>query len=133
MLNNDITDTGVDEQYFVVNWESLGVHHEVNLCPDGDKIKLSELNKSEYVANYLKWRFTRGTSEQYSAFSEGIDELVPLKLLRRRFDERELDLVVSGLGLMVNHSITKTVFILARHNLHFNFREVRTGYSPKRH
>jgi len=98
MLTNDITDTGVDEQFFVVNWESLGVRHEFNLCPDGDKVKLSEQNKSEYVASYLKWRFTRGTAEQYSAFSEGIDELVPLKLLRRRFDERELDLVVSGLA-----------------------------------
>ena len=98
MLNNDITDTGVDEQYFVVNWESLGVNHEHLLCPNGDQIKLSESNKSDYINKYLTWRFTRGTKEQYDSFISGLSEIVPISMLRDKFDDRELELVVSGLG-----------------------------------
>ena len=98
MLNNDITDTGVDEQYFVVNWESLGVNHEHLLCPNGDQIKLSESNKSEYINKYLTWRFTRGTDSQYNSFISGLSEIVPISMLREKFDDRELELVVSGLG-----------------------------------
>jgi hypothetical protein len=98
MLNNDITDTGVDEGFFVVNWESLGVNHEHLLKPNGDSIKLSEENKREYVKLYLKWRFKRGTHEQYHSLEEGISEVVPISLLRSKFDEKELELVITGLG-----------------------------------
>ena len=98
MLNNDITDTGVDEQYFVVNWEGLGVNHEHLLCPAGDQMRLSEENKGEYVSNYLRWRFTRGTGEQYDSFIAGLTEVVPIPMLQKRFDNRELELVISGLG-----------------------------------
>ena len=84
------------------------------MCPNGDQKKLCEENKQEYVDFYLKWRFTRGTREQYKALIQGIDEVVPLEMLTKRFDHKELELVISGLGKILNspdqyihHSRTK--------------------------
>ena len=50
---------------------------------------------------YLKWRFTRGTKDQYKALIQGIDEVVPLEMLAKRFDHKELELVISGLGMII--------------------------------
>ena len=50
---------------------------------------------------YLKWRFTRGTKDQYKALIQGIDEVVPLEMLAKRFDHKELELVISGLGMIL--------------------------------
>ena len=79
-----------------------GVQQEDFLCPNGDQKKLCEENKQEYVDFYLKWRFTRGTREQYKALIQGIDEVVPLEMLTKRFDHKELELVISGLGKILN-------------------------------
>lgn len=79
ILHNDITDSGLgmkllkivlshvicmnnvlDEQYFVVNYDSFGLTKEEPLCPSGDQIKLSEENKNDYVEKYISWRFNKG-------------------------------------------------------------------------
>ena len=78
-----------------------GVQQEDLLCSNGDDKKLCEANKQEYVDLYLKWRFTRGTKDQYKALIQGIDEVVPLEMLAKRFDHKELELVISGLGMTI--------------------------------
>jgi len=50
----------LDEQYFVVNYDSFGLTKEEPLCPSGDQIKLNEENKNDYVEKYISWRFNKG-------------------------------------------------------------------------
>ena len=54
--------------------------------------------KIRYVEHYINWRFKKGTREQFNALTTGLNDIVPIKLLKSRFDEKELDLVISGLG-----------------------------------
>ena len=46
---------------------------------------------------YVNWRFMRGIEAQFRALQRGVAELVPEALLKP-FDERELELIISGLG-----------------------------------
>ena len=43
----------------------------------------------------------RGTAEQFKALHRGLDEIVPSKLLKKYFNEKELELVVTGLGTVL--------------------------------
>jgi len=96
-LDNPIAGV-LDDQYFVVNSDVFGQTREEPLCPGGDRIKLNEENKVDYVEHYIKWRLNHGTAEQFTALHRGLDEIVPIKLLRKYFDDKELELVVTGLG-----------------------------------
>ena len=88
----------LDDQYFVVNSDVFGQTREEPLCDGGDQKKLSENNKQEYVDMYIKWRFNRGTTDQFNTLSKGLNEIVPIQLLKKHFNEKELELVVTGLG-----------------------------------
>ena len=57
-----------------------------------DRLKLQE----EYVNMMVSWRFTRGVEEQFKAFLEGFNEIVPIQWLQY-FDERELELILVGI------------------------------------
>jgi Ubiquitin-protein ligase len=46
---------------------------------------------------YVNYRFMRGIEQQFLALQKGFTELIPSQLLRP-FDERELELVIGGLG-----------------------------------
>lgn len=46
---------------------------------------------------YIQFRFKDGIEKQFNALQKGFHELIPPHLLKN-FDERELELLVSGLG-----------------------------------
>lgn len=46
---------------------------------------------------YVNYRFMRGIEQQFLALQKGFTELIPSQLLRP-FDEREMELVIGGLG-----------------------------------
>lgn len=46
---------------------------------------------------YVNYRFMRGIEQQFLALQKGFTEIVPAQLLRP-FDERELELIIGGLG-----------------------------------
>lgn len=46
---------------------------------------------------YVQWRFRAGIEKQFLAVQRGFNELLPTHLLKM-FDEKELELVTSGLG-----------------------------------
>ena len=46
---------------------------------------------------YIQFRFKDGIEKQFNALQKGFHELIPPHLLKD-FDERELELLVSGLG-----------------------------------
>jgi len=97
ILDNDVVENGLDDQPFTVDWDVLGEQKTANLCPNGDQITLTELNKADYVALYVAWRLSRDTSEQLEALKSGLFELVPSSFLSI-FDSRELELVLCGLA-----------------------------------
>ncbi|XP_011501087.1 PREDICTED: E3 ubiquitin-protein ligase Su(dx) [Ceratosolen solmsi marchali] len=92
---NNIDECGL-ELYHSVDFEILGqvIHHE--LKDGGDKIKVIEDNKEEYLRLMTEWRMTRGIEEQTKAFLEGFNSVVPLEWLKY-FDERELELMLCGM------------------------------------
>ncbi|KAJ8726296.1 hypothetical protein PYW07_000994 [Mythimna separata] len=93
--DNNIDECGL-EMWFSVDFEVLGqvIHHE--LKPSGDKERVTEVNKEQYLQLVTQWRMTRGIEEQTSAFLDGFNEVVPLEWLKY-FDERELELMLCGM------------------------------------
>lgn len=93
--DNNIDEVGL-ELWFSVDFEVLGqiIHHE--LKDNGDKEKVTEENKEEYLSLMTEWRMTRGIEEQTKTFLEGFNEVVPLEWLKY-FDERELELMLCGM------------------------------------
>ncbi|XP_026667255.1 E3 ubiquitin-protein ligase Su(dx) isoform X2 [Ceratina calcarata] len=84
------------ELYYSVDFEILGqvIHHE--LKEGGDKVRVVEENKEEYIRLMTEWRMTRGIEDQTKAFLEGFNSVVPLEWLKY-FDERELELMLCGM------------------------------------
>ncbi|XP_054165031.1 E3 ubiquitin-protein ligase SMURF2-like [Oppia nitens] len=95
MLENDITN--VFDMTFAVNHDSFGELQVHELKPNGRDIMVTEENKKEYVKLYVNFRFTHGIEHQFQALHKGFCELIPQHLLNQ-FDEKELELVIGGLG-----------------------------------
>ncbi|XP_064535524.1 E3 ubiquitin-protein ligase Su(dx) [Drosophila montana] len=93
--DNNIDECGL-ELWFSVDFEVLGqiIHHE--LKENGEKERLTEENKEEYITLMTEWRMTRGIEQQTKTFLEGFNEVVPLEWLKY-FDERELELILCGM------------------------------------
>lgn len=70
------------------------IHHE--LLKNGDKEKVTEANKENYLMLMTEWRMTRGIEQQTQAFLDGFNEVVPIEWLKY-FDERELELLLCGM------------------------------------
>lgn len=88
---------GVLDTTFSVENNSFGVIKVHELKPSGASIAVTEDNKREYVKLYVNYRFMRGIEQQFLALQKGFLELIPSASLRP-FDERELELVISGIG-----------------------------------
>ncbi|XP_055680631.1 E3 ubiquitin-protein ligase Su(dx) [Lutzomyia longipalpis] len=93
--DNNIDECGL-ELWFSVDFEVLGqiIHHE--LKENGDKERVTEENKEEYLTLMTEWRMTRGIEQQTKTFLDGFNEVVPLEWLKY-FDERELELMLCGM------------------------------------
>ncbi|KAL7740604.1 hypothetical protein ACLKA6_009488 [Drosophila palustris] len=93
--DNSIDECGL-ELWFSVDFEVLGqiIHHE--LKENGEKERVTEENKEEYITLMTEWRMTRGIEQQTKTFLEGFNEVVPLEWLKY-FDERELELILCGM------------------------------------
>lgn len=92
---NDIE--GVFDATFSVEHDRFGriTHHD--LLPNGQDIPVTNENKKDYVHAYVQWRFKVGIEKQFVALQKGFNELIPPHLLKQ-FDEKELELIISGLG-----------------------------------
>lgn len=95
MLVNDIT--GVLDSTFSVEHEAYGLLQTHELKKGGKDIEVTESNKKEYVKLYVNYRWCRGIEQQFLALQKGFNELIPQQLLKP-FDERELELVIGGIG-----------------------------------
>ncbi|CAK9439645.1 uncharacterized protein LODBEIA_P37450 [Lodderomyces beijingensis] len=95
ILDNDITD--VLDLTFSAEEESFGERVEVDLKQNGRDIEVTEENKHEYVELITEWRISKRVQEQFKAFIDGFNELIPQELVNV-FDERELELLIGGLA-----------------------------------
>uniref|UniRef100_T1JG98 E3 ubiquitin-protein ligase n=1 Tax=Strigamia maritima TaxID=126957 RepID=T1JG98_STRMM len=95
MLDNNIG--GIIDTSFSVEHEAFGQFQVHELKPGGRNVSISEDNKKEYVKLYVNFRFMHGIEQQFLALQKGFNELIPQHLLKP-FDERELELVIGGLG-----------------------------------
>ncbi|EGW32919.1 uncharacterized protein SPAPADRAFT_150310 [Spathaspora passalidarum NRRL Y-27907] len=95
ILDNDITD--ILDLTFSAEDERFGEIVEVDLKPGGRDIEVTEENKHEYVELISEWKISKRVEEQFKAFIDGFNELIPQELVNV-FDERELELLIGGLA-----------------------------------
>ncbi|GAU88682.1 hypothetical protein RvY_01332 [Ramazzottius varieornatus] len=95
LLHNDIE--GVLDLTFAVEHSVYGELKSHDLKSNGSVIPVTDDNKKEYVRLYVTWRFMQGIEAQFLALQKGFHEVIPGTLLKT-FDERELELVICGLG-----------------------------------
>lgn len=95
IMDNDITD--ILDLTFSAEDDKFGQIVEVDLKPDGRNIEVTEENKHEYVELISEWKIYRRIEEQFKAFIDGFNELIPRELVNV-FDERELELLIGGLA-----------------------------------
>ena len=96
ILEHDVTGV-IDDHTFSIEHNSFGKTHEHELIPGGKSIKVTEDNKSQYVDLYVQWKLKNGAEAQAAALQKGFFEIVPKSLLSP-FDEKELELIICGLG-----------------------------------
>lgn len=94
ILENDPEDLDLT---FSVDEELFGQVTLKDLKPRGSEIKVTNANKREYINLVIKWRFVSSVEDQMKKFMEGFSELIPHNLIQI-FDERELELLMCGLG-----------------------------------
>lgn len=82
---------------FSVDEDLFGQMQQRELTPGGAELPVTQENKGRYVDLVIQWRFASRVRPQMNAFLEGLNELVPLALLRV-FDEHELELLMCGIG-----------------------------------
>ena len=95
MLENDIQ--GILDLTFSAEEERFGEMHEVDLKPNGREIEVTNDNKKEYVELITEWKIYKCVEEQFKAFMDGFNELIPEELVNV-FDERELELLIGGIA-----------------------------------
>lgn len=95
ICDNDITD--VLDLTFTAEDDRFGEIVEVELKPGGHDIEVTEENKHEYVELISDWKIVKRVEEQFKAFMDGFNELIPQELVNV-FDERELELLIGGLA-----------------------------------
>ncbi|KAK1798910.1 hypothetical protein P4O66_007179 [Electrophorus voltai] len=100
ILENDIT--GVLDHTFCVEHSAYGQIIQHELKPNGKSVPVTEETKKEYVRLYVNWRFLHGIEAQFLALQKGFNEVIPQHLLKP-FDEKELELIVCGLGKIDIH------------------------------
>lgn len=95
MLNNDITN--IIDTTFSVEHDCFGELKVHELKDKGKDLQVTDDNKKEYVKLYVNYRFKMGIEQQFQQLQKGFLEIIPQDLLAA-FDEKELELIISGLG-----------------------------------
>lgn len=95
ILENSID--GILDLTFSADDESFGEIHTIDLKSDGRNIEVTDENKKEYVELFSQWKIVDRVREQFRAFMDGFNELIPEDLVTV-FDERELELLIGGIA-----------------------------------
>jgi len=77
--------------------DEFGHVRSVDLVPGGASISVTESNKREYVRLVCEYKMTTSITPQVKSFLKGFHELIPAELIGSLFDDKELELLISGL------------------------------------
>ncbi|KAI5951781.1 TOM1 [Candida jiufengensis] len=94
MLENDITD--IITETFSVETDDYGEHKVIDLIENGANIPVIEENKQDYVKKVVEYKLQTSVEEQMENFLIGFHEIISKDLIAI-FDEKELELLISGL------------------------------------
>lgn len=95
ILENSID--GILDLTFSADDERFGQVVTVDLKSDGRNIEVLDDNKKEYIELFTQWKICDRVEEQFKAFMDGFNELIPEDLVNV-FDERELELLIGGIA-----------------------------------
>ncbi|KAJ3093996.1 hypothetical protein HK100_006322 [Physocladia obscura] len=95
MLENPIEE--VLDLTFSVDNDLFGTTVLVDLKPDGRSIQVTDKNKAEYVQLYCEWRIEKRVKEQFRAFNQGFNDIVPQNMISV-FNPSELELLIGGIA-----------------------------------
>ena len=82
--------------YFVETQDYFGENKDYELCEGGSERLVTDQNKEEYVKLVANYRLNQAIKAQITAFKTGLFTIVPKDLIKI-FDNRELELLISGL------------------------------------
>ena len=85
--------------YFVVDQQFFGEQQEIELCEGGKDKLVTDENKHDYVQLVANQRLYKAISTQIDALLKGFYQIVPKDLVKI-FDNRELELLISGLQVI---------------------------------
>ena len=94
MLENNIEEAGLEETFSVLR-DEFGSLTEIDLCPDGRNIAVTEENKHSYVQALVDYVTGASISKQLNAMMRGFHEIVPARELKA-FSWKELKALVNG-------------------------------------
>lgn len=100
-LNWMIENSNVDAicSYFVESVAYFGAQQEIELCEGGKDKLVTDENKHDYVQLVANYRLYKAISSQIDALLKGFYSIVPKDLVKI-FDNRELELLISGLQVI---------------------------------
>lgn len=81
----------------VVHLQTENRYFTIDLKPNGSEILVTEDNKAEYL-DLLTNYYLNNVKIQINAIIEGIDEFVPIKMLRQNFKVEELESIIGGIS-----------------------------------
>lgn len=88
------------ELTFQAESEHFGEIMKIPLVAGGDRIRVSQKNKHEYVRLYTKWLLNGSIEKQFSAFRKGFYKVAESSLLAKLFLPEELEEVICGSPLL---------------------------------
>ncbi|CDW84627.1 ubiquitin hect domain family protein [Stylonychia lemnae] len=92
-LSNSVENLGFT---FTETVEKFGANDEIEIIPGGCNIDVTDNNKFEYVQKMAYHKLYGSIKEQVDSFLKGFYDIIPKNLIQI-FDNRELELLISGL------------------------------------
>jgi E3 ubiquitin-protein ligase HUWE1 len=96
LLEYSLDDLGLSLT-FTIDLDRFGEKQTVELRPGGADQDVTDENKQEYVQLVAEYKMTHAIKPQLDAFLQGFHDIVPSSLLGSLFDDKELELLISGL------------------------------------
>lgn len=99
-MDAELLDSDVLGLTFFREYEELGTHRVVELCPGGKEIAVNSQNKEEYINLLIEHCFVTSISEQISHFAQGFSDILAnsnqQKFFFQSLDLEDFDQMLGG-------------------------------------
>ncbi|XP_010913176.2 E3 ubiquitin-protein ligase UPL5 [Elaeis guineensis] len=105
-MDAELLDSDVLGLTFFREYEELGTHRVVELCPGGKEIAVNSQNKEEYINLLIEHCFVTSISEQISHFAQGFSDILAnsneQKFIFQSLDLEDFDRMLGGSDSVIN-------------------------------